>query len=55
MMMRDLRPIDLYSRVGATDSALMLTGYTADFDANTTVVYLSDVKTITPVHYVDEN
>lgn len=55
MMMRDLRPIDLYSRVGSTDSALMLTGYTADFDANTVAVYLSDVKTITPVHYVDEN
>lgn len=55
MMFRELRPIDLYTRAGATDSALMLTGYTADFGANTVAVYLSDVKTINPVHYVDKN
>ena len=54
-MFRELRPIDIYTRAGATDSALMLTGYTADFDANTVAVYLSDVKTITPVHYVDKD
>lgn len=51
MMMRELRPIDLYSRAEA-GSVLSLTGYTADFEGNTIIAYLSDTKEISPVHYV---
>lgn len=52
MMMRELRPIDLYSRAEA-GSVLSLTGYTADFDGNTIIAYLSDTKETSPIHYVE--
>lgn len=52
MMLRELRPIDIFSR-STSDSVLAITGYTADFDANTIVTYLSDVKTLNTIYYVE--
>lgn len=52
MMMRELRPIDLFTQ-GIGDYALMLTGFTADFDENTVVAYLTDVKTANTKYYVE--
>lgn len=52
MMMRELRPIDLFTQ-GIDDYALTLTGFTADFDENTVVAYLTDVKTANTKYYVE--
>lgn len=52
MMMRELRPIDLFTQ-GIGDYALTLTGFTADFDENTVVAYLTDVKTANTKYYVE--
>lgn len=52
MMMRELRPIDLFTQ-GIDDYALALTGFTADFDENTVVAYLTDVKTANTKYYVE--
>lgn len=52
MMLRELRPIDIFSRA-TSSSVLAITGYTADFDANTIVAYLTDVKKINKIHNVE--
>ena len=52
MMLRELRPIDIFSRA-TSDSVLAITGYTADFDANTMAAYLSDVKTLNIIPNVE--
>lgn len=52
MMLRELKPIDIFSRA-TSSSVLAITGYTADFDANTIVAYLTDVKKINKIHNVE--
>lgn len=52
MMLRDLQPFDVFTRPAATDSVLMLSGYTIDFDENMVEAYLSDVPTVSITHYV---
>ena len=52
LAIRQLLPIDLYSRSGYPDNILMLTGYTADFAESTMEVYLSDVKSVKIVRNV---
>lgn len=42
--LRNLQPLDLFSRAGYSENALALTGYTMDFEANTAEAYLSDVE-----------
>ena len=42
--LRDLRPLNLFSRAGYSESALALTGYTMDFESNTAEAYLSEVE-----------
>lgn len=53
VMMRDVRPIDIFSRPGLADHRLVMTGYTADFDENTISLYLSDVIKVELIHYVN--
>lgn len=53
VMMRDVRPFDIFSRTGVHDHRLILTGYTADFDENTISLYLSDVTKVELIHYVN--
>jgi hypothetical protein len=53
LWLRELRPLDIFTLPAVTDSALMLTGYTMDFEENTAEAYLLDVKTINLVKYVE--
>ena len=53
LWLRELRPLDVFTLPAVTDSALMLTGYTMDFEENTAEAYLLDVKTINLVKYVE--
>lgn len=53
LWLRELRPLDIFTLPAVTDSALMLTGYTMDFEENTAEAYLLDVKTKNLVKYVE--
>lgn len=49
---RDLNPADVYN-IATSDSAGVLTGYTADYSEAVIEMYISDVKTIKMMKYVE--
>lgn len=53
MWLRSLSPIDLFTSPGSEDSALMLSGYTMDFGENTSEMYVTEVRIVKKVKYVD--
>ena len=53
MWLRDLSPIDMFTAPSSEDSVLMLSGYTMDFGENTGEMYVTEVRIVKMVKYVD--
>lgn len=53
MWLRNLSPIDMFTAPGSEDSVLMLSGYTMDFGENTSEMYVTEVRIVKMVKYVN--
>ena len=53
MWLRDISPIDMFTAPSSEDSVLMLSGYTMDFGENTGEMYVTEVRIVKMVKYVD--